>query len=136
MTWTTRLAKRAFLGQADTIRFGSLELVCPDRTYAFSGPEAGAAALMAIHDERTFTRAMLAGDRGLGEAFMDGSWSSPDLVALLRMALRNRHAFNRLNGAWSWLGRQAAAWQHRRRANTRAGSRDNISAHYDLGNEF
>jgi cyclopropane-fatty-acyl-phospholipid synthase len=136
MTWMPRMAKRAFLSQAETIRFGSLELVCPDRTYCFSGRDAGAAGLMAIHDERTFTRAMLAGDRGLGEAFMDGHWSSPDLVSLLRMALRNRHAFNRLNGAWSWLARQVAALRHRRRANTRAGSRDNISAHYDLGNDF
>ena len=42
MTWTARTAKRVFLSQAETIRFGSLELVCPDRTYCFSGRDAGA----------------------------------------------------------------------------------------------
>jgi cyclopropane-fatty-acyl-phospholipid synthase len=136
MTWLSRVAKRAFLSQAETIRFGSLELVCPDRTYSFTGAEPGPAALMAIHDERAFGRTLLGGDRGLGESFMDGDWSSPDLVALLRMALRNRHAFNRLNGGWSWVARQIAAARHRRRANTRDGSRDNIAAHYDLGNDF
>jgi cyclopropane-fatty-acyl-phospholipid synthase len=67
---------------------------------------------------------------------MDGEWSSPDLVALLRLALRNGHAFGRLNNAWSWVPRQLSRLAHYARANTRRGSRQNIAAHYDLGNEF
>ena len=67
---------------------------------------------------------------------MDGDWSSPDLVALLRLAVRNSHAFNRLNGPWSWLARQVQRVGQRLQSNTRHGSRRNIAAHYDLGNEF
>ena len=136
MRWIDRRAKRLFLAAAERIRCGSLELVCPDRTYTFSGPHRGPAAMMVIHDERAFGRAILAGDRGLGEAFVDGDWSSPELVGLLRLALRNGPAFNRLNGRWSWLARQASRAGRWWRGNTPTGSRRNIAAHYDIGNEF
>ncbi len=136
MTWVDRQAKGLFIRAAGTISHGSLDLVCPDRTYAFSGVGPGPSAIMAIHDEATFGRAFRQGDRGLGEAYMDGLWSSPDLVGLLRLALRNGSSFAQLNGRWSWLSRQASRWSHWLRANTRSGSRDNIAAHYDLGNEF
>jgi cyclopropane-fatty-acyl-phospholipid synthase len=136
MSWLDRQSKRAFIRAAETIKYGSFEMVCPDRTYAFCGEGPGAAGMMVFHDERAFGRTARAGDRGLGEAFMDGDWSSPDLVALLRLALRNGHAFNTLNGPWSWLTRQVAAVGHKLRANTRRGSRRNIAAHYDLGNDF
>ena len=67
---------------------------------------------------------------------MDGLWSSPDLPALLRLAARNREALA-LSGGWfrvpAQLGRTIA---HRTRRNTRSGSRSNIAAHYDLGNDF
>ena len=67
---------------------------------------------------------------------MDGLWSSPDLPALLRLAARNREALA-LSGGWfrvpAQLGRTIA---HRTRRNTRSGSRRNIAAHYDLGNDF
>jgi cyclopropane-fatty-acyl-phospholipid synthase len=136
MSWLDRQAKRAFLRAADTITHGTLEIVCPDRTYGFEGAGAAAPAMMVMHDERAFARAILEGDRGLGESFMDGDFSSPDLVALLRLAIRNGHAFNRLNGPWSWVSRQLSRLAHWRRSNTRPGSRRNIAAHYDLGNDF
>ena len=136
MTWTDRWAKGIFLRAADTITHGSIELVCPDRTHTFVGAGPGEAGMMLFHDERAFRRAILEGDRGLGESYLDGDWSSPDLVALLRMTLRNSHAFNRLNGPWSWIARQGWKAAHKLRSNTRDGSRHNIAAHYDLGNEF
>ena len=82
------------------------------------------------------TRILGGGETGAGEAYMDGLWSSPDLPALLRLAARNREALA-LSGGWfrvpAQLGRTIA---HRARRNTRSGSRSNIAAHYDLGNDF
>jgi cyclopropane-fatty-acyl-phospholipid synthase len=136
MSWLDRQCKGAFVRAAETITHGTFELVCPDRSYAFAGAGPGSAAMMVIHDERAFRRAILEGDRGLGESYMAGDWSSPDLVALLRLALRNSHAFNQLNGVWSWLARQTSRASHALRSNTPTGSRRNIAAHYDLGNDF
>jgi cyclopropane-fatty-acyl-phospholipid synthase len=134
--WITRRARDAFFRAARTMSHGVIEVVCPDRTHTFSGPGASAPAMMVVHDERTFRRALLGGERGLGESYMDGDWSSPDLVALLRLALRNRRAYARLEGPWSWLTRRASKLAHRWRANTVIGSRANIAAHYDIGNPF
>jgi cyclopropane-fatty-acyl-phospholipid synthase len=136
MTWMETQARRAFFAAAAGITHGSLDVVCPDRTHHFGRPGTGPAAMLVVHDERLFRRALLGGDLALGETFTDGDWSSPDLVALMRLAVRNMAVFRALNGPWSWISRRLEAVAHWRRRNTRAGSRRNIAAHYDLGNDF
>ena len=80
---------------------------------------------------------LLGGDVGAGEAYMDGLWSSPDLPALLRVAALNREALadaRPAGGGCRSGSRRTLA--HRARRNTKTGSRRNIEAHYDLGNDF
>ena len=89
-----------------------------------------------IHDERTFLKGALRGEVGLGEAYVAGWWSSPDPVAVVRLAVRNMAAFDGGTGPLAWLGKAFTRLRHLRRANTREGSRANIAAHYDLGNGF
>ena len=50
---------------------------------------------LTVHDERFFLRALTGGDIGLGESFMDGDWTTPDLVPLVRLMLRNRQRARR-----------------------------------------
>jgi cyclopropane-fatty-acyl-phospholipid synthase len=76
------------------------------------------------------------GDNGAGDAYVDGAWSSPDVVAVIRMAVRNLRQLESGSRVQSWLSRQWSRLQHARRANTLTGSRRNIAAHYDLSNEF
>ena len=108
MTWMQERARQTFFAAATHIAHGSLDIVCPDRTYQFGQPGTGPAAMLVVHDERVFLRALTGGDLALGEAFVDGDFSSPDLVTLLRLAVRNMAVFHALNGPWSWLSRQAA----------------------------
>lgn len=115
---------------------GFLEIVCPDRTYSFGDPEAALRGILVMHDERTFARTLFGGEIGFGEAYMDGDWSSPDPVAVLRLVMRNLALFEEENRAFSMASRWWNRLRHRRRRNSPAGSRQNISAHYDLGNEF
>jgi cyclopropane-fatty-acyl-phospholipid synthase len=136
MTWSERYAQGAFFTAVSHLKHGSLEVVCPEKSYQFGQPGTGPDAMMVIHHPRAFTQALFGGDLGLGESFMDGDFSSPDLVALLRLAVRNMAVFRELNGPLSWVSRQVARVGHRLRANTRSGSRRNIAAHYDLGNDF
>ena len=79
---------------------------------------------------------VVGGDTGAGEAYMDGGWSSPDLPALLRVAARNRDALALADGWWRLPMRLQRTLMHRARRNTKGGSRRNIEAHYDLGNDF
>ena len=83
------LAKKVFLKTLAGLRVGYLEVVCPEDTYCFGQSQDPLHAVVAVHDERFFLRALLAGDVGVGEVYMDGDWSTPDLVAVVRLAVRN-----------------------------------------------
>jgi cyclopropane-fatty-acyl-phospholipid synthase len=79
---------------------------------------------------------LLGGEIGAGEAYMDGLWSSPDLPALLTVAALNREALALPKGWWRLPFHLSRTLAHRARRNTIAGSRRNIEAHYDLGNDL
>ena len=132
----TNLAKRLFLSTLEGAEEGSLELVTGDRTYRFGNASAPHQAHLLVHRERFFPRALMGGDTGIGEAYMDGDWSSPDLVSLIRWGARNLAQLDERNQVCSALRRLADRVHHRLRDNTISGSRRNIHAHYDLSNEF
>jgi cyclopropane-fatty-acyl-phospholipid synthase len=96
---------------------------------AAPGPE----AVLVLHRWRALWRLLIEGDLGFAEAYMDADWSTPDLPALLAFGAVNQDAIGVEAGRPLRLLRRV---RHRCRANTRAGSRRNIEAHYDIGNEF
>ncbi|MHB8679164.1 MAG: class I SAM-dependent methyltransferase [Rudaea sp.] len=76
------------------------------------------------------------GSVGAGEAYMDGLWRSDDPVALMRMLVRNRYLLDAMETGLARIGGWIMRALHAFNRNTRAGSRRNIAAHYDLGNAF
>ena len=78
---------------------------------------------------------MLDGEHGFSDAYLDGDWSTPELSQLLEFCVHNESALM-ATAASGWLGLLRNRISHWLRANTRRGSRRNIAAHYDLGNEF
>ena len=130
-------ARRVLLSAAGRVRVGRLVVELPDGTrHEFGDAASSAVGVMRIHDEAALARLLLGGEIGAGEAYMDGLWSSPDLPALLTVAALNREALAIPEGWWRAPLRLRATVAHRLRRNTRAGSRRNIEAHYDLGNEL
>ena len=134
--WLTSGAKRLFLSTLEELHGGSLELVFADHTHQYGDASAELRARLNVHRERFFLRALTGGETGIGEAYMDGDWSSPDLVSLMRLAVRNLPRLEEKNTFFSALSRFADGIRQRLRKNTIAGSRRNIHAHYDLSNEF
>ena len=130
-------ARRVGLAAASRIRVGRLNIVLPDgtpRTFGDAGsPITGE---MRIHDAGAARRLLLGGDTGAGEAYMEGLWSSPDLPGLLRLGALNRSALALSTGWWRLPYRLARTVAHRARRNTIRQARRNITAHYDLGNDF
>lgn len=96
----------------------------------------GLRAALRVHDARLHGDVLAGGALGAAESYLHGRWSSPDLTALLRLVLRNRDVLRGLESAGGRLGRPLRLAAHALRRNTRAGSRRNIEAHYDLGDEF
>jgi len=100
------------------------------------GAEAGPSGELRLIRPLAFARRIATrGHVGLGEAYMAGDWDSPDLTAVLHTLAVNQQA---LAEAWqgSWFHRLLSPLKHRRRTNTKTGSRRNIAHHYDLGNDF
>lgn len=93
-----------------------------------------ASARLVIHQPEFYPSLIRGGSRGLGEAYLRGCWSSPDLTAALCLLHR---AYRRWEPLTRWLAPLAIFSRSRRcRRNTLAASRANIAAHYDLGNDF
>lgn len=130
------IAKKLFLSTLEGLRGGHLELILPDRTLTFGDVRSELSAQLLVHRERFFTRALLGGDTAIGEAYMDGDWSAPDLVSLMHLAVRNLSQLEGSSTFFSVLSRFADRLRQRMRANTVKGSRRNIRAHYDLSNDF
>jgi len=135
-TFLASLAESAFLKSLESLREGSLELLWHGRRWKFGNPDSPLKAVVAVHRDRFFRRALFGGDLAIGEAWMDGDWSSPDLVAVVRLAVRNLARMDGQNRLLTAFGRGLDAVRHRRRRNSIAGSRRNIRAHYDLSNDF
>ncbi len=130
------LARKAVFHMLERLRHGALEVICPDRTYLFGEAGAGLRAVLAVHDERFFSRLLWGGNDAAGDSYVDGDWSSPDLVALVRLAVRNHSELEGGNRFFSLASRFFHRLRHWMNRNTIAGSRRNIQAHYDLSNDF
>jgi cyclopropane-fatty-acyl-phospholipid synthase len=131
-----QFAQAAFLRAMSAIKDGHLEFICEGQRHHFGNPESSLRARVFIRSPRFFRRALLNGDIGIGESWMDGDWSSPDLTSVIRLAVRNLTAIESGNSWFSALSRAADVFRHNRRANTVEGSRRNIHDHYDLNNDF
>lgn len=104
-------------------------------TYGDDAPD-GLEAMIEVHSPDFYRAAVFGGEIGMGEAYMAGHWSSPDLPSLVRLAVRNLRVIDGANPLFSFIARSLARFSHLRRSNTVEGSRKNIQAHYDLSNEF
>jgi cyclopropane-fatty-acyl-phospholipid synthase len=114
---------------------GTLELVLPDGSHRRFGDGQAPRAALHLHDWHLCGAALKSGDIGFAESFIDGHWSTPDLPALLRLMIANRERVESVIYG-SWWGALLYRVKHLLNRNTRTGSRKNIHAHYDLGNEF
>lgn len=115
---------------------GRLTVILPNgSSVQHIGKLPGPEGYMIIHHWRVLRRCLLRGDLGFAESYLDGDWDTPDLYALISL-----FAANNATMAGKIQGVRSARWlsqiQHALRSNSRAGSRRNILAHYDLGNAF
>ncbi len=89
-----------------------------------------------IQDARAYRQILFGGSIGAGEAYMEDRWTTPCLVSVIQVMARNIELTNSMDRGWSWLRRGVNKCLHAFNANSLTGSRKNISAHYDLGNDF
>ncbi len=133
-----RLARRALWSRLARLTLGELVLDEPGARTTFGRLRPGFAvrSVVRVHDAALYRKLVLRGHIGAAEAFIAGAWSSDDLPALIRILVRNRDVMDALETGPARLVHPVLRAWHALRRNTRSGSRRNIAAHYDLGNEF
>ncbi len=133
--WLDAVARRLIHARLARLRHGSIEVIDAAGRQCF-GPDHAPMATLHVHDPAAYAEIAFGGSVGAGEAYMAGEWSTDDLTGLLRMMLRNRDVLDGLEGGWARLTDPLRRLAHAAARNTRSGSRRNIAAHYDLGNDF
>jgi cyclopropane-fatty-acyl-phospholipid synthase len=131
LVWT-KLIRKIHAG----IRRGHLSVVLPSsQRIELVGREPGPNAVIELRRATALGRVLTGGSIGLADGYIEGDWTSPDLVALLEFAVVNAPNLGSLRRG-SWPVRLWRRLAHARRRNSKAGSRRNIAFHYDLGNDF
>jgi cyclopropane-fatty-acyl-phospholipid synthase len=134
---TTRrqsLAERLVRARLAALTHG--ELTVDRDTYGERTGRCDLAATIDVHDSSFWSDVAFGGSVGAGESYMAGHWSADDLTAALRIFAANLDATDGLERGFAVLARPLRKLLHLAARNTRDGSRRNIAAHYDLGNEF
>ena len=135
-----RALRARLLKQMQALRDCQLTLVDDGGETVLGQPATDSAATLRatvrVHASAFYRAVATNGSVGAAESFIDGDWDCDDLVALIRTLVRNRDLLDAMETGLARFGGLALrAWCALRR-NTRAGSRSNIAAHYDLGNDF
>ena len=129
------LGMRKVMELATKIEVGVLELRLPDgNAFRVTGAKEGPVAVMIIHDFG-FTRSLSQGEIGIAESYIKGEWETPDLTAFLQLFCVNQPVIERLMKDKPIM-RFIQMIHHWMNRNTKSGSKRNIHAHYDLGNQF
>lgn len=130
-----RLCRRGVLSRFEDLESGRIVILDADGEWVIQG-RGGPAARVEVHSGAFWRMLATGGSVGAGEAYVAGLWDSPDLVAVIRVLAANRAVMDRMEQGsariYGWMLRGL----HCLTRNTIPGSRRNIAAHYDLGNDF
>lgn len=133
-----KFARCAILSMAPRLEWGSITIVENGRSQTFSGlrDPSPMGVTITVHHPDFWSSMLWGGTIGAGESYMDGHWDCDNLPELIRLIVRNSSFFTGLETGMTRFTRPLLRLAHRLHNNSRRGSRRNIAAHYDLGNEF
>ena len=131
-----KIGRNLVLKALSAVRQGRIILVDCDQRREFGDPDARLSATVRVTHPDFYRRVAFGGTIAAGEAYIDGLWNCSDLTSLIRVMVRNQEAQQKLEGSLARIAGPLRRLLHRLNDNTRSGSRKNIAAHYDLGNDF
>ena len=133
----TKLFRKLALSWLSRIEGAFLEIQDPDGSWMLGQPQAELAVKVRLLDRGVWQELVLGGTLAGAEAYIAGRWNCSDLTKLTRIMARNLEVLSQgMDNPLKRLGAPVNRLLHFFNRNTREGSRRNISAHYDLGNDF
>ena len=132
-----QLAKRIVLSKLECMNKGLLQIIDDSQIFQFGDPAlSDLKATITVRDSSFYSSLAFGGSVGVGEAYVRGDWDCNDLTTLVRLFLINRDVVDDVDKGSSSINAIMNKCFHWFNKNTRTGSRRNISAHYDIGNDL
>lgn len=135
-TWQ-KICRNILSAKLKSLDQGRLKIIDNGETMYFGKPSAKKIqAEIRVHHPAFYSQTLMGGSLGFSESYLKGQWSSPDIVCLFRYFIQNLETLNDIEKGFGQAKAPLQKLIHWTRRNTKSGSQKNISAHYDLGNEF
>lgn len=131
----TKLARKAVFAFLNKLRFGRIIIYEGDESFVF-GSDPSLEVRITVHSPRFYPKVLFSGSIGAGEAYIGQLWDVDDLTKLVRIMVLNMELLDKMDSGFAWLLLPFKILVHNLKSNTRKGARQNIIAHYDLGNKL
>ncbi len=133
----SKAARALILGVLKQLHGAGLTLrEAGENSLFFGDPTAPLQGEIEVHNLRAYRRVLLGGSIAAGESYIDGDWTTPNLTTVLQLLAENLKLVDKLEARLSWVTAPVNGLIHFFRRNSPSQARKNISAHYDLGNDF
>lgn len=133
--WLQNFARNQVLTRLAKLQIGQLSIIENGQQTTF-GSDKSIQAIVTVHDASFYGEMAFGGSIGAGEAYMLGYWQADNLTNVIRLMAANQAVMDNLEGGFQWAAKPFLKVLHWLNRNTADGSRKNIAAHYDLGNDF
>jgi cyclopropane-fatty-acyl-phospholipid synthase len=133
--WVQNFARKQVLTRLSLLQIGQLTIIENGQQTVF-GNDSKLAATVTVNDAHFYGEIAFGGSIGAGEAYMLGYWQADNLTNIIRIMAANQAVMDALEGGFQWASKPFLKALHWLNRNTADGSRKNIAAHYDLGNDF
>ena len=133
--WVADFAKSQIIKRLQSMQKGRLTVIDGSEKHTF-GQSDEIRTTIYVHDSRFYGEIAFGGSIGAGEAYMLGYWTTDNLTDVIRLMCLNQTVMDTLEGGYQWLTKPFLQILHWLNSNTTEGSRKNIAAHYDLGNDM
>ncbi len=136
--WIDKICRPLLFSRLNKIEFGQVKIVDQwgEHCFGHSNLSGELSVEIKVEDQRFYSDIAFGGTVAAGEAYMQGYWCCDNLTGLVRIMLRNRQVMDQVEGGFSLFKAPILRFVHWLNRNSQAGSRRNIEAHYDLGNEM
>ncbi|MGA4608432.1 class I SAM-dependent methyltransferase [Pseudoalteromonas maricaloris] len=131
-----RVYKKLVFGALNTLEIGKVVLVEGDQKYCFGESETSLSVDIQVHSAQMYKLFALGGSVGAGESYILGHWSCSDLTKLIEIFVLNQAQLDAFENKFAFFSGIANKIKHLKNKNSKQGSKRNIVAHYDLGNDL
>ncbi|MBB1352146.1 MULTISPECIES: cyclopropane-fatty-acyl-phospholipid synthase family protein [unclassified Pseudoalteromonas] len=134
--WLTNIYKKLVTKAFSSIETGQVILVDANERTVFGDPSSALKATIIVNDKAMYKAFALSGSVGAGEAYILGHWSCDNLTSFIEIFAINEKQLDEFEKKFAFFSNIAHRFNHIKNKNSESGSKKNIVAHYDLGNDL